>query len=140
MDSPSLTLVNKVESSGWRATAEGILETHIVLANDVVKLSWTAFKNDKISFRTYLFVRFCYTHAMLFLIYKGILKKDFWGRWQLSGIRKLSYLFKSCMKVVLMPPFRYLNLLVIVAVFIHVMRYHTMRFYNHYLHADNSIC
>jgi glycosyltransferase involved in cell wall biosynthesis len=118
---PPIVLVNKIEQTGWRSTAEGILETHLVLAKDVIELAWKVCKRRQMTMRTFLYIRFCYTHAVFFLIYKAILVKDFWGSWQLTGEKKIAFVFNYCKRIFSMDPYKWMNLFFVIVVGIHYL-------------------
>ena len=120
---PPIALVHRVESTGWRSTKEGIIETHLVLAKDVLELACRAYNMRQMSPWTFLLIRFAYTHAVMFLIYKAVTKKDYWGGWHLKGTKKYEFLLRMCKEVFSMPPFRWMNLIIVFAVAVDFLKY-----------------
>lgn len=120
---PPVALVNRVESSGWRSSKESILETHFILAKDVIELAWSSYKRHRMSLRTLLFIRFSYTHSVMFLMYRLVLMKQYWGEWHLKGSKRCGFLVHIWKGIFAMTPYKWMNLFFVAAVAVHFLVY-----------------
>lgn len=89
---PPISLVNRTEGSGWRSAVEGVIETHMVLARDIVGRAWQLYSERRMSLWTYVTIRFSYTHAVMFLIYRSLVVRGYWGDWQSPWYRRPAFL------------------------------------------------
>jgi len=118
---PPIALVNRTELTGWRSSKEGILETHFILAQDVIKSAWHAYKTERMSFRTFIIIRYSYTYSVMFLMYRSIMMNKYWGEWQKNGYNKYQFILRICKGLFLMTPFKWTNIFFIFAVAVHFM-------------------
>lgn len=120
---PPVALVNRIENSGWRSSKEGIIETHMILARDIVSKSCELLVNRRISLRTFIHIRFFYTHAVMCLVYKSVFVRDYWGGWSLPFGGRVKFLAKICKELFQLRPLLWVNSIFVAAVLVKFILY-----------------